>query len=802
MMKGNQYSDNGSKAASASSCLLNNLKAEKRRKLCLCYFSQPRHHCDMGEDVSKLDTSPLVSICKERKDLIKSAKFCRYDFVSSFVIYLQSLLDVAHVLNQYVEQELLILDSDSDSDSDLHSLTDHDLQCHVNGNEASSVEDCVSDGYTDQDRKKVQEQCIGKMYNFQDLVNREYDCAGLVSGAERTPVREQKQHGLHNIPPPPPPPPQVSMWDFLYVFSSNNDDVHYEDFLNYSSDDFDVKKVREREGIPELEDENEQSSTKETKFDGKKLKGGNDVQLSCTKNALSNEEKKVEEKIVNDVTEKKMKDKTNKVFVSENLVASCCRMGVKEAVEEIKDEFEILFQFGKEFSEIIEVGKLPHQQPMSTKLRGFASSILGLIVSSTLTRSCRPHMPLNQTASGADKKNHQEHVRPKFCDLSTTLEQLYVWEKKLHEEVMGEEKLRILYDKKCKRLKDLDDEGAEQDKVNDTFASVRSLESEINVCVASISVISREIHKLRDCKLLPQLNKLIEGLIRLWKFMGTCHHKQFQAIKEAKSHIHILESGVREHSNSNATLRLERTILNWGICFNKFVNTKKSFLKYLNEWLHRCILQEPEENRNGKNTPPFSPSRIGAPLIFTLCNDWYHSIDSISENGVSKEISKFASSLHHVYEKQKEEEEQKERLDNLLKDYEKRLQSFYKKNCMSWNHNISSCIDVEDEVSLVGGIDDEGLASSRKILVEERARHREIIREVNDAASSCLFVGLCPIFELSYANRTNDVDKKLLEDEGYAQFDVCYKTEEAIKKLNQVKLDLQFPGVRNPSMSI
>lgn len=57
----------------------------------------------------------------------------------------------------------------------------------------------------------------------------------------------------------------------------------------------------------------------------------------------------------------------------------------------------------------------------------------------------------------------------------------------------------------------MDDQGAESDKISDTWASVRHLQSEIHVVVASISLISREIHKLRDDKLLPDLCKLIEG---------------------------------------------------------------------------------------------------------------------------------------------------------------------------------------------------------------------------------------------------------------------------------------------------
>lgn len=57
----------------------------------------------------------------------------------------------------------------------------------------------------------------------------------------------------------------------------------------------------------------------------------------------------------------------------------------------------------------------------------------------------------------------------------------------------------------------MDGHGAESDKIDGVWASVRHMESEINVAVASIRAVSREIEDLRDQKLLPELNILIEG---------------------------------------------------------------------------------------------------------------------------------------------------------------------------------------------------------------------------------------------------------------------------------------------------
>lgn len=457
----------------------------------------------MGERVSKLDTSPLVSICKERKEFIKAAKYCRYDLVSAYVMYLQSLLDAGNVLNQYVEEELLIFDDSpqvsasdyepseddshlefpsSDSESDLESLTDH---VHSD----MEVPRCSNAENQDQSGANMGTKCMenrfsamprvisGQSWNLpsglphhtnqentripvdvlhEDLVHHEYSqrfsCSNrweISQSHHRHPQHVNQDlpgssmrfsyyddrfshypteaismeipssypkfqnHGSKQNAPAAalhtPPPPQVSTWDFLYLFSLNND-VHCENHINHSyntwsnGSDCDVREVREREGIPDLEDVTEQSSTEKI-FDEKELKRGNlnsgddtssAAQLNSSKDLSSNEEKQLKDR--GNVTEKEIKDK-NKVSVSKNLepgiqvgmnsgteemmvrgsesqgtssaskpIASC-RKGLKEAVQDIKNEFEDLFDFGKEFSLIIEVGKLPYR-PISTKSRG------------------------------------------------------------------------------------------------------------------------------------------------------------------------------------------------------------------------------------------------------------------------------------------------------------------------------------------------------------------------------------------------------------------------------------------------
>ncbi|XP_059658608.1 uncharacterized protein LOC132304926 [Cornus florida] len=80
----------------------------------------------MGCGISRMDDSELVSLCRERKKLIKAAVDCRYALASAHISYFQSLLDVGNALNHFVEEELLIsvdsVDTLSTADSDHQSL--------------------------------------------------------------------------------------------------------------------------------------------------------------------------------------------------------------------------------------------------------------------------------------------------------------------------------------------------------------------------------------------------------------------------------------------------------------------------------------------------------------------------------------------------------------------------------------------------------------------------------------------------------------------------------------------------------
>jgi len=233
------------------------------------------------------------------------------------------------------------------------------------------------------------------------------------------------------------------------------------------------------------------------------------------------------------------------------------------------------------------------------------------------------------------------------------------------------------------------------------------------------------------------------SLHELWKTMSTCHQKQFQAINKVISHVHILDPTKKKKSSIKATLKLEKVILNWGMSFSNFIKKQKTLVKHLNDWLQKCAPQETEETEDGLEE---------APPIFGVCNNWYNEIKKVSAIEVSKAITNFASNLHHLYEKLKEEKAQKVRVKSLFMDYKKRFRSFCKNFIIKSEHyhsfikmKASENFD-EDDIPLLKA-SDKRLETSRLRLIEARKRQKQVIKDVNDIASSCLQEGLAPIFD-------------------------------------------------------
>ncbi|KAL6619211.1 hypothetical protein ACP70R_034350 [Stipagrostis hirtigluma subsp. patula] len=608
------------------------------------------------------------------------------------------------------------------------------------------------------------------------------------------PVEDRAREPAAPAPPPPMPVSESSPWDFFNPFDSYSQELPqykgkgYDSNGSFSSSP-NSSEVRAREGIPELEEETELESMRESAKARKAVE-------STASNRIDNADvaAKVKESMERREGEIESVDSTSVPESGEESVCSCdCdhanvttggpvsvgddpgkvkKLGleehssmvigedvpppeiigtrdVAEVVQEIKEQFNSVAACGEDVARILEVGRMRYRS-RNRILRLIFSRMMGTFALLFSSMSEPRANNLEQSAISESKRNQNPSKRidsfsgVELNTLSSIMDRLYVWEKRLHKEIMEEERLRITYDKEWKRLKELDDTGAEPHKIDATRASIRTLLTRINIAIRSAKVISRRIHILRDDELHPHLIKLIQGLVRMWKFILECHRKQFHTILETKSHI-LIPKNVPERSSSKVTLELEMELLNWCSCFRNWILSQKAYIETLNGWLVKWLPQEKEETPDG--IAPFSPGRLGAPAVFITANDWSQAMKRIPEGTVIDAMEAFAVNVHILWERQDEEQQQKLKAEYLSRDFAKRLKSLQKE------HGLQGHPEAEKTVLPIAdngkAVDSRMVALDElhKRLDEQRARHEETVKQIREASATDLKAGLAPIFE-------------------------------------------------------
>ncbi|URE43880.1 DUF630 DUF632 domains containing protein [Musa troglodytarum] len=545
--------------------------------------------------------------------------------------------------------------------------------------------------------------------------------------------------------PPPPPPPETSSWDFFNPFN------FYEGFLpDYSGGRYgvrssvsspDINEVRKQEGIPDLEEEAEaqpMEPKKQMKEIGRKNDNVGGIELADKESVSSSTNSKVRSSGEDEISTRKKKgvtfedvsydteksvpsgDKPLSAHIDEQPLSFKGSKDVMEVAREIKEHFRSAAGCGEEVSRMLEVGKLPYQSthPSFNWSRHSTEST---------TTSRKARMTSNHSTTGSS-------------NISSTLEKLYLWEKKLYRDVKDEEKLGVSYDKKYKRLKDLVDRGAEDYKIDSTWASVRKLCTKISIFIKSVGAFSSRIHEIRGEELQPQLIELIQGFIRMWTSLLDCHQKQLQALVDCKRHSLVMKTTSQWKSAVKVTKELELELLNWCNCFHDWISIQKSFIETLNGWQMKWLPQEQELTPDGP--APFSPTRIGAPSVFIISNDWDHAIKCMTGEKVIETMRGFTEIIHTVWEIQDKEQHQRLEEEHLSQIYDRKLKSW---QAMRIDH-LEIVSDINDGLK---HHDDSLMALDlmKQRLDEKRAIHKETLERLQTTASNILSTGLVPTFE-------------------------------------------------------
>lgn len=144
--------------------------------------------------------------------------------------------------------------------------------------------------------------------------------------------------------------------------------------------------------------------------------------------------------------------------------------------------------------------------------------------------------------------------------------------------------------------------------------------------------------------------------------MTECHQCQSQAVLEAKNLDAITSIIKHDDAHLESAMQLKIELQKWYLSFCCWIDSRRGYIKALNNWFQKCLPQEPEAKPDGLS--PNSPGRMSTPPLFVLCNQWSHAMNSISEMEVVENIYGLLMNLNQMLERENMSTQQKVIADN------------------------------------------------------------------------------------------------------------------------------------------
>ncbi|KZV44459.1 hypothetical protein F511_19360 [Dorcoceras hygrometricum] len=348
------------------------------------------------------------------------------------------------------------------------------------------------------------------------------------------------------------------------------------------------------------------------------------------------------------------------------------KMAPKDIFSSMKNIEQLFFkasESGKEVPRMLEAHKFQFRQVFPAKASGSVASPLikscfscgddpseiqeeppqNSVKYLTWPRTTSSHYASSQKLLDATFDNSVDlsnNLFDNFCMVSgshaSTLDRLYAWEKKLYDEVKADELLRSNFDQKCKFLRLLESRGHSTEKARSV---VKDLHSRIRVSIHRIKSISKKIEEIRDEELQPQLEELIEGLIRMWETMLECHNLQLH-IATISHRPGSTKPSVQSDSQRQITSNLENELNSLSSSFTKWLGAQKIYIEAIDKWLFKCVLlPQNTSKRNRRMKPP--PVRNSGPPIYMICGAWLEMINELPSKGVVNSIRDLAAEVAH-----------------------------------------------------------------------------------------------------------------------------------------------------------
>nr|VDD48498.1 unnamed protein product [Brassica oleracea] len=598
----------------------------------------------MGCSNSKLGEDEAVQICRDRKRFIKEAVEHRTSFASAHIAYIHSLRKVSDALREYIEGD------------EPHEFP---LDTFVTPVKRMTS----SDGFIELSQSKVESklevsylmasgtrpvQVEEKPPRSPETYHVETYGADSFLGMNMNMNSPAAHNNSSSIPLPSP---QNSQWDFFWNPFSSLDYYGY-NYDNRRGMEDEVRRVREEEGIPDLE---EDESSPRFQDHHNIMKVTEDCKTDQEGN-VSEVETQEQEQGNNVVTRGDAKGEETQGFTV-YLTRRSTSMG--EVIKDLEDQFEIICSAANEVSGLLEAGRA---QYISSNSELSAMKMLNP-VSLFSSRSSSSSSRFLITSESSSSEFSEES-----CMLSgshqSTLDRLYAWEKKLYDEVKSGERIRIAYEKKCLALRNHDVKGDNSSSVDKTRATMRDLHTQMMVSIHSIESISERIETLRDQELLPQLLELLQGLARMWKVMAECHQIQKRTLDDAKRLLAAANLKKRQQSSlpevntqrlARSALNLVAQLQNWRVCFQAWVTSQRSYVLSLTGWLLRCFRCDPDPEKVRLTTCPHR--------IYEVCIGWSRLLNGLNEKPVVDKLDFFACGMGSIFARQLREEDQSQGRD-------------------------------------------------------------------------------------------------------------------------------------------
>ncbi|KAL1225228.1 Nitrate regulatory gene2 protein [Cardamine amara subsp. amara] len=334
---------------------------------------------------------------------------------------------------------------------------------------------------------------------------------------------------------------------------------------------------------------------------------------------------------------------------------------LKEIVDAIKENFDKAASAGDQVSQMLHLGRAQLDRSFShlKKTVIHSSSVL-----SNLSSSWTSKPPL-EVKYRLDTTALDQPGGPK--SLSSSLDRLLAWEKKLYEEVKAREGLKIEHEMKLSKLQNQEYKGDNEIKLDKTKASITRLQSLIIVTSQAVATTSTAIIRLRDTDLVPQLVELCHGFMYMWKSMHQFHEIQNNIVQQVQGLIN--RSGKGESTSElhrQATRDLETAVSLWHSSFCQLIKFQREFIRSVQAWFKLTLLPVCHDD-NASHKEPVD--------AYVFCDEWRLTLDRVPDTVASEAIKSFINVVHVISAKQSEELKIKKKTESASKELEKKASS-------------------------------------------------------------------------------------------------------------------------------